>query len=96
MSEVNTLKPGMRSFRSARFDYGSFCFSGLTGLATLLILGILAAILGNILYNGWEAISWRFVSTIPKKDFFDATTTGVLPMIVGVKISRAHSRLRLE
>ncbi|HEX5223195.1 MAG TPA: phosphate ABC transporter permease PstA [Verrucomicrobiae bacterium] len=64
-------------------DYGSYCFSGLTGLATVVILAILAAILGNILYNGWGAISWRFVSTIPKKDFFDATATGVLPMIVG-------------
>ena len=83
MTEGQTLKPDVRSFRSTRVDYGSFCFSGLTGLATLLILGVLAAILGNILYNGWEAISWRFVSTIPKKDFFDATTTGVLPMIVG-------------
>ena len=83
MTEAPTLKPRVRSFHSARIDYGSFCFSGLTGLATLLILAVLAAILGNILYNGWEAISWRFVSTIPKKDFFDATTTGVLPMIVG-------------
>jgi phosphate transport system permease protein len=83
MTESLTLKAGVRSFRSGKVDYGSLCFSGLTGLATLLILAILAAILGNILYNGWEAISWRFVSTIPKKDFFDATTTGVLPMIVG-------------
>ena len=83
MTDSNTLKTGTRSFRSGRIDYGSFCFSGLTGFATLLILVILAAILGNILYNGWEAISWRFVSTIPKKDFFDATTTGVLPMIIG-------------
>ena len=83
MTGTQTLKSGVRSFRAARIDYGSFCFSGLTGLATLLILAILAAILGNILYNGWEAISWRFVSTIPKKDFFDAATTGVLPMIVG-------------
>jgi phosphate transport system permease protein len=83
MTGTQALKPRVRSFRSARIDYGSFCFSGLTGLATLMILAILAAILGNILYNGWEAISWRFVSTIPKKDFFNATTTGVLPMIVG-------------
>ena len=83
MTEAQPLKPGIRSFRSARLDYGSFCFGGLTALATLLILAILAAILGNILYNGWEAISWRFVSTIPTKDFFEATTTGVLPMIVG-------------
>ncbi|HKS36103.1 MAG TPA: phosphate ABC transporter permease PstA [Verrucomicrobiae bacterium] len=72
-----------RHFRSDRFDFGSFLFSGLTGLATLLILAILAVILGNILINGWSGLSWRFVSTIPKKDFFDPETTGVLPMIIG-------------
>ena len=72
-----------RHFRAERFDFWSFFFSGLTGLATLFILGILATILLNILVNGWSAISWHFVSTIPKKDFFDANTTGVLPMIVG-------------
>ena len=72
-----------RHFRTDKFDFWSFFFSGLTGLATLLIIGILAVILVNIVYNGWSAISWHFVSTIPKKDFFDANTTGVLPMIVG-------------
>ena len=72
-----------RHFRTGKFDCWSFFFSGLTGLATLLILGILATILVNILYNGWSGFSWHFISTIPKKDFFDAKTTGVLPMIVG-------------
>ena len=72
-----------RNFRAEKFDFWSFFFSGLTGLATLFIIGILATILLNILVNGWSAISWHFVSTIPKKDFFDANTTGVLPMIVG-------------
>ena len=72
-----------KSFRADKFDFWSFFFSGLTGLATLFIIGILAVILVNIGYNGWSAISWHFVSTIPKKDFFDANTTGVLPMIVG-------------
>ena len=72
-----------RHFRAEKFDFWSFFFSGLTGLATLFILGILATILLNIIVNGWSAISWHFVSTIPKKDFFDANTTGVLPMIVG-------------
>jgi phosphate transport system permease protein len=78
--------PAGRHFRAERFDFWSFFFSGLTGLATLFILGILAVILLNILINGWSAISWHFVSTIPKKDFFDASTTGVLPMIVGTTI----------
>ena len=78
--------PRGRNFRAEKFDFWSFCFSGLTGLATLFILGILAVILLNILWNGWRGLSWHFVSTIPKKDFFDASTTGVLPMIVGTTI----------
>lgn len=86
MTETRHPQSVIRSFRTSRFDYASFCFSGLTGLATLLILGILVVILANILYNGWDAISWRFVSTIPEKDFFDASTTGVLAMIVGTTI----------
>jgi phosphate transport system permease protein len=79
-------KPPGRHFRAEKFDFWSFCFGGLTGLATLFILGILAVILLNILINGWPGLSWHFVSTIPKKDFFDVNTTGVLPMIVGTTI----------
>jgi len=61
-------------------------FIGLTGLATLLILAILAAILLDITLHGWSTLTWHFVSTIPKKDFFDRTATGVLPMIVGTAL----------
>jgi len=75
-----------RHFRAEHFDFASFFFTGLTGLATLLILGILAAILANILWNGWDGLSWRFVTTIPRKDFFEPETTGVLPMMVGTTI----------
>ncbi|MEJ0088897.1 MAG: phosphate ABC transporter permease PstA [Limisphaerales bacterium] len=78
--------PHGKHFRAEKFDFWSFFFSGLTGLATLFILGILAVILLNVIYNGWNGLSWHFVSTIPKKDFFDANTTGVLPMIVGTTI----------
>jgi phosphate transport system permease protein len=75
-----------RRFRAERFDFASFFFTGLTGLATLLILAILAIILVNIVINGWSGLSWRLVSTIPKKDFFDPATTGILPMIIGTTI----------
>ena len=78
-------------FRTRQFDFGSFFFSGLTGLATLLILAILAVILGNIIVNGWPNLTWHFVSTIPKKDFFDPATTGVLPMIIGT--TKRNARL---
>jgi len=75
-----------RSLRAKRFNYSSCFFSGLTGLATLLILAILGVILLNIVINGLPGLSWRFVSTIPKTDFFDLETTGILPMIVGTTI----------
>ena len=39
-------------------------FTGLTGLATWLILSILAVILINVLIHGWSGLSWRFVSTV--------------------------------
>jgi phosphate transport system permease protein len=83
---MNGTRPKGRHFRSVQFDAASFFFSGLTGLATLLILALLAVILANILINGIPAISWRFVSTIPRENFFDPKTTGVLPMIVGTAI----------
>jgi phosphate ABC transporter, permease protein PstA len=82
-----TASPAARKgFQAERFDFASFFFSGLTGLATLLILSILAVILINIAANGWSGLSWHFVSTIPKKDFFNPETTGVLPMIIGTTI----------
>jgi len=75
-----------RHFRADRRDVGSHFFTVLTGLATLFILCILGVILINITWNGWRGLSWRFITTIPTKDFFDISTTGVLPMIVGTTI----------
>ena len=75
-----------RHFRAEKFDFWSFFFSGLTGLATLFILGILAVILVNIIINGWSGLSWRFVSTIPSKGLYDMATTGILPMIIGTTL----------
>lgn len=81
-----TVQTVTRHFRADRKDVGSHFFTVLTGLATLFILCILAIILINITWNGWRGLSWRFITTIPKKDFFDISTTGVLPMIVGTTI----------
>jgi len=75
--------PNSIDFRTKQFRAGSFFFTGLTGLATVLILAILAIILTDVIFNGWRTLSWHFVSSIPTKDFFDRHTTGVLPMIIG-------------
>jgi phosphate transport system permease protein len=80
---ATTTRVNGRHFRAEGFNLASYFFTGLTGLATLLILAILAVIFGNIVLNGWAGLSWRFVSTIPKKDFFDPETTGILSMIIG-------------
>ncbi|HWY75819.1 MAG TPA: phosphate ABC transporter permease PstA [Verrucomicrobiae bacterium] len=72
-----------KSFRTRSFDFGSFFFTGVTGLATFLILGILAVILLNILFNGAPGVSWHFVSAGTQKDMFDLKQAGVFPMIFG-------------
>lgn len=76
----------VRHFRSPGIRVASVFFTGLTGLATALILAILAVILINIVANGWSGLSWRFVSTIPKKDFFEPESAAVLPMIIGTTL----------
>jgi phosphate transport system permease protein len=70
-------------FRRTRFAFASVFFSGLTGLATLLIVGILGVILANIVYFGWEALSWGFVFGGTEKSMFDVKEAGVFPMIFG-------------
>lgn len=86
MSATQALprKPDVsRGFQAAHFDFGSFAFTGLTGLATLLILAMLAVILGNILVNGGAAVSWHFITSGTESDMFDVKKAGVLPMIFG-------------
>jgi phosphate transport system permease protein len=70
-------------FRRKSFNFSSFFFTGLTGLATYLILAILVVILGNICWNGLPNLSWRFITGDASQDMFDASKAGVLPMIVG-------------
>lgn len=77
-----TLTPD-RSFRTRRFDFGSFFFTGVTGLATLLILLILLVIIGNITIQGWKGFSWRFITAGTEANMFDIEKAGVLPMIIG-------------
>ena len=72
-----------RHFRRRQLDMGSFFFSGLTGLATLLILALLAIILGNVVWHGWSGFSWGFITRGTETDMFDVNNAGVFPMIFG-------------
>jgi phosphate transport system permease protein len=74
---------GTVNFQRKKVDVGSVFFTGLTGLATLIIILILALILGNILYHGSGAFSWRFLSGGTESDMFDEHKAGIFPMIFG-------------
>jgi len=78
---MNAKSP--RSFETRSFDFGSFFFTGLTGLATFLIVATLGVILLNVLINGWAGLSFRFIFGGTEKDMFDVNHAGVLPMIIG-------------
>jgi phosphate transport system permease protein len=70
-------------FHRARTDWFSVLGTGSTGLATLLIVLILAVILTNIVWHGSANISWRLVSTGTATDMFDVNKAGIFPMIFG-------------
>lgn len=70
-------------FRRKNVDVGSMVFTGLTGLATFIIIAMLAVILGNIAYHGSGAFSWGFVAGGTESDMFDVDKAGVFPMIFG-------------
>jgi phosphate transport system permease protein len=64
-------------------DWRSWLFTGATGLATLLILAILAFIVGNIVWNGAAQMSLRFVFGGTSEGMFDTEKAGIFPMIFG-------------
>ena len=70
-------------FKVKQFDYRSFFFTGLTGLASGLIIAILAVILLIVIYNGWSTLSWHFVTSRAVGDKFDRVHAAVMPNIVG-------------
>lgn len=72
-----------RDFRTKRRDVASLLFTGVTGLATYLILAILAVILGNVALNGWSVVTWDFISGGTEAGLFEVGKTGVFPMVFG-------------
>ncbi len=58
-------------------------FIVLAGLAILLIVAMLAAILGNITLHGWEQVTWEFISAAPETGM---TEGGIFPAIFGTTL----------
>lgn len=67
-----------RGLRLSRLTGGGFTF--LTGLAVVLIVGMLAVIVGNIVLFGWRTVTWEFLSTAPRNGM---TEGGIFPAIFG-------------
>ncbi len=75
-----------RDFTTRGFDFASFAFTSLTGLATLFILAILVIIIGNVVWHGWSTFSWRFLTSSADQDMFDVNKAGILPMLIGTTL----------
>jgi phosphate transport system permease protein len=58
-------------------------FVGLTLLATLIIIVMLALLIGNILFFGSERLTWEFVSAAPEQGM---TAGGIFPAIFGTVV----------
>lgn len=74
------------SLETKKRHLGSIVFPILTAIAVVIILLILAIILGNIVLNAKSYISWRFITTIPKQNFFEPESAGIFPMIYGTTL----------
>lgn len=72
---------GNFGFPSFRRDWRSAFFVWLSALAAAVILGLLAVILAGVLWQGGELFSWRFLTSRPGENLFDANRAGVLPML---------------
>lgn len=72
-----------RRFARRSFDVVGTLFGGLTGLATLLIVAILAVILLYLLALGGGQLSWRFITGGTDADMFDVEKAGIFPMLLG-------------
>lgn len=58
-------------------------FRGLMIFSTLIIVGLLAMILGSILYKGLPALSWEMLTQTPKGGFYLGKSGGILNAIAG-------------
>ena len=66
--------------RRRPFDWSGAGFTALSGVAALLIVLMVAVILGEIVWNGWAAVTWEFLAGLPREGM---TKGGIFPAIYG-------------
>jgi phosphate transport system permease protein len=66
--------------RGPRLDVSGMAFTSLSGFAAFLIVAMVAVILGEILWNGWAAVTWEFLAGAPREGM---TKGGIFPAIYG-------------
>lgn len=66
--------------KSRSFDWGGLGLTGLTGVAALIIVVMVAIIVGNIVLFGWRAVTWEFIASAPRHGM---TAGGIFPAIFG-------------
>jgi phosphate transport system permease protein len=70
----------VRRRESRPLDWAGFGFTGLSGLAALIIVLMVAVIMGNILWFGWRTVTWEFLAAVPREGM---TEGGIFPAIFG-------------
>ncbi|HYM79936.1 MAG TPA: phosphate ABC transporter permease PstA [Candidatus Limnocylindria bacterium] len=77
----STLPAALRRLPKAKpFDWGGRIFSGLTGVAALLVVLMVVVIMGNIIFFGWRTVTWEFLTAMPREGM---TAGGIFPAIFG-------------
>lgn len=66
--------------RTRAFDAQGVSLTALSGIAAALIALMVAIILGNIIANGWQAVTWEFLVGAPRNGM---TEGGIFPAIYG-------------
>jgi phosphate transport system permease protein len=73
--------PSLRPLSKARtFDWSGNGLMGVSAVAALLIVAMVAVIMGNIAWFGWRTVTWEFVTASPREGM---TAGGIFPAIFG-------------
>jgi phosphate transport system permease protein len=88
MSETSAIAPTLsappeRLVHRRRLDLASPGLTALSGLAALIIALMVAIIIGNIVWFGWQTVTWEFLAGVPREGM---TKGGIFPAIFGTVV----------